>query len=61
MHSGKEHRFCIWESEVSALQLTSSMALENSLHLSCLSFLTGIMRVSEMLALSMSQEVLGLK
>lgn len=61
VHSGKEHRFCIWESEVSALQLTSSMALENSLHLSCLSFLIGIMRISEMLALSRSQQVLGLK
>lgn len=56
-----ECRFCIWESEVSDLQLASSMVLEKSLHLSCLSFLMDIRRISIVLSLSVSQEVLGIK
>lgn len=59
--SARERRFCSWEWEGSDLQLARSTSLENSLCLSCLSFLTGVMRISTMLALSMSQEVLGLK
>lgn len=58
-YSGREHRFCIWESEVSDLQLTSSAALEKSLHLSYLSFLICLMRISTMFALPMSQGMLG--
>lgn len=53
--------FCVWGLEVSHLQHTSSVASEKSLCLSCLSFLIGVMRIGTMLALSMSQEVLGLK
>lgn len=57
----RECRFCIWELEVSALQLASSMVLEKSLHLSCLSFLMDIRRICIVLSLSVSQEVLGIK
>lgn len=46
--------------KTSDLQLTSSRASENSLCLSCLSFLLGVMKMSTVLVLSMSQEVLGL-
>ena len=57
----EECRFCVWESYVSDRQPASSVALEKSFHLSCLSFLIGIRRTSTVLSLSVSQEVLGLK
>lgn len=46
LRSGREGRFCIWELEVSDLQLDSSRALAKSLSPSYLSFLMGIKRIS---------------
>ena len=61
LHRERECRFCIWELEVSDLQLASSMVLEMSLRLSCLSFLIDIRRISIVFSLPVSQEVLGIK